>query len=211
VASENSVLTPGAFMRAATNIHTDSIPIVGEILRTIMQFKMYPLEFADRVLFQGMQAADGVQNKLKFAALLFGATLPMSWLSMYMDNHARGKTMPDFDKMNLSEKINYSKDLLFPGLGLLGSFLDPENQSPNAAAKLLSTPAMQLLYEAVVEPIKITEGLLDRDMGKVKKAFKEIGKSIVPGQGIPLISPYIREMFGDKPYLQPGQKQLYGA
>jgi hypothetical protein len=211
VASENSVLTPGAFMRASTNIHTDSIPIVGEILRSMLQFKMYPLEFADRVLFQGMSAADGIQNKLKFGALLFGATLPMSWASMYLDNHARGKTMPDFDKMGLSEKINYTKDLLFPGLGLLGSFLDPNNQSPNAAAKLLSTPAMQLLYEAVVEPIKITEGLLERDMTKVKKAFKEIGKSVIPGQGLPFVSPYMRQMFGDKPYLQPGQKQLYGA
>ncbi len=211
VASENSVLTPGAFMRASTNIHTDSIPIVGEILRSMLQFKMYPLEFADRVLFQGMQAADGVQNKLKFAALLFGATLPMSWASMYWDNHARGKTMPDWEKMNVSEKINYSKDLLFPGLGLLGSFLDPNNQSPNAAAKLLSTPAMQLLYESVVEPIKMSEGLAEGDMGKVKKAFKEIGKSVIPGQGLPYISPYIRQMFGDKPYLQPGQKQLRGA
>lgn len=211
VASENSVLTPGAFMRASTNIHTDSIPIVGEILRSMMQFKMYPLEFADRVLFQGMQAADGVQNKLKFAALLFGSTLPMSWASMYLDNHARGKTMPDFNKMDLSEKISYSKDLLLPGLGLLGSFLDPNNQSPNAAAKLLSTPAMQLLYEAVVEPIKITTGLADRDMKKVKKAFTEIGKSVIPGQGLPLVSPYMRQMFGDKPYLQPGQKQLRGA
>lgn len=214
VASENSVLSPGAYMKAATNLDTRSGTFAGEILRSIMQFKMYPLEFMDRVLFQGMANADGVQNKLKFAALLFGATLPMSWLSMYMDNHSRGKTMPNWEKMTFSEKGNYAKELLLPGIGLLGLFLDPNNQHPNKVASFFTTPAMQLLYEGMVAPLAISEGAIEggeKGHKKVKDAFKAIGKSVIPGQGLPFVSPYMRQMFGDKPYLQPGQKQLYGA
>jgi hypothetical protein len=161
-----------------------------------------------------MANADGVQNKLKFAALLFGATLPMSWLSMYLDNHARGKTMPDWDKMNFSEKVNYSKDLLLPGIGLLGSFLDPNNQHPSKVSQFFTTPAMQLLYQGMVAPLSISEGLIeggDKGHKKAKDAVKAIAKSVIPGQGLPFVSPYMRQMFGDKPYLLPGQKQLRGA
>jgi hypothetical protein len=28
---------------------------------------------------------------------------------------------------------------------------------------------------------------------------------------MPFIAPYMRQMFGDKPYLQPGQTQTYGS
>ncbi len=211
VASENSVLTPGAFIKASSNMGVRSGTIGGEILRSIMQFKMYPLEFIDRVLIQGMGDSDGIQNKLKFAACLFGASLPMSWLSLYLDNHSRGKSMADFSNMSFGDKVSYSQNLLLPGLSLMGSFLDPNNQNPNKAGQLLTTPAIRLLWEGMVGPLKASYGLAEGDTKKFKQAFKEMGKTVLPGQGLPLVAPYMRQMFGDQPYLQSGQKQIFGS
>ena len=126
VASENSVLTPGAFMKAMSTFGSRAGTVHGELLRSIMQFKMYPLEFVDRVLYQGLQNADGVQAKLMFGALLFGATIPMSYLSIYLDNIGKGKTIPDWDRMNFGDKIEFSKNLLLPGIGIMGSFYSPD-------------------------------------------------------------------------------------
>jgi len=210
VASENAVLTPGAFMRASTNLGWRSGTIHGELLRSVMQFKMYSLEFADRVLYQGLKANDGVQNKLIFGALLFGATLPMSWLSMYLDNLGKGKSMPSWDKMNFGEKVDYSKSLLLPGIGMLGNFFSPDKPWSDVGS-FFTTPSLQLLWDSIKLPYRIGEGASEGDMKKVGKAFEKVGRSVVPGMGMPFVTPYMRQMFGDKPFLQPGQTQIYGA
>lgn len=210
VASENAVLTPGAFMKASTNFGKSGT-IVGELLRSMIQFKMYPLEFVDRVLYQGMKSADGAQNKLIYAGVLFGATLPLSILSMMLDNISRGKSMPDWNKMNFGERVSYSQQILFPGLGILAGVLDPNNQSSTKAAQFVTTPSIQFMYEGLFLAPALIEGMGEGDLRRAKKAFKKMGESIIPGMGMPVIAPLMREMFGEKPYLQPGQKQLYGA
>lgn len=210
VASENSVLTPGAFMRAMTNFGTRSGTVHGELLRSIMQFKMYPLEYLDRVLYQGFKSADGVQNKLIFGAALFGATLPLAWLSIYLDNLGKGKSMPDFDRMNFGEKIDFSKNLLLPGLGIMGNFFSPDSPWSDAGS-FFSTPAINLLWDSIKLPYRVTEGISEGDMKKIGKAFQKVGRNVIPGISMPFLTPYMRQMFGDKPYLQPGQVQLYGA
>lgn len=210
VASENSVLTPGAFMRASTNLGWRAGTIHGELLRSIMQFKMYPLEFADRVLYQGFKSADGVQNKLIFGAVLFASTLPMSWLSLYLDNLGKGKTMPSWDLMNFGEKVDWSKNLLLPGLGILGNFFSPDTAWSDAG-KFFTTPSVQLLYDSIKLPYRLVEGANNHDMEKIEKAFLKVGRNVIPGVSMPFITPYMRQMFGDKPYLQPGQRQIYGS
>lgn len=210
VASENVVLTPGAFMKTMSTFGTRTGTVHGELLRSIMQFKMYPLEFVDRVLYQGMKDADGVQGKIMFGALLFGATLPMAWLSMYLDNLGKGKSMPDWDRMNFGDKIEFSKNLLLPGIGIMGSFYSPDKPYLQAGS-FFTTPAIQLLYDSIKLPYRISEGVEQRDMKKIAQAFEKVGHNILPGAGMPFVSPYMRQMFGDKPFLQPGQTQLYGA
>ncbi len=210
VASENSVLTPGAFMKSMSTFGTRSGTLHGEILRSVMQFKMYPLEFIDRVLYQGLQNADGVQGKLLFGAMLFASTLPMSWLSIYLDNLGKGKSMPDFDRMNFGEKIDYSKNLLLPGLGIMGNFFSPDEPWSNAGS-FFTTPALSLLWDSLKLPYRIAEGASQGDMEKIGKAFEKVGRNVIPGIGMPFLSPYMRQMFGDKPFLQPGQVQHYGA
>ncbi len=210
VASENAVLTPGAFMKASSQLGTRSGTLAGELLRSVMQFKMYPLEYMDRVIAQGLRGADGVQGKLLFGALLVGATLPLSWLSMFTDNISKGKTMPDWDDMSFGERVDYSKNLLAPSLGFLGNFMSEDTPFKNAGA-LFTTPAIQLMWDSIKLPYRTVEGVSKGDYEEVEKAVKKIGQNIIPGISLPFVSPYMRLMFGDKPYLQPGQVQLYGA
>lgn len=210
VASENSVLTPGAFMKAMSTFGSQSGTVHGEILRSIMQFKMYPLEFVDRVLYQGLQHADGVQAKIMFGALLFGATLPMSYLSIYLGNLGKGKTIPDWDRMSFGDKIEFSKNLLLPGIGIMGSFYSPDKPYLQAGS-FFTTPAIQLLYDSIKLPYRISEGAEQGDMKKIAQAFEKVAHNVIPGSEMPFVSPYMRQMFGDKPFLQPGQTQLYGS
>ena len=210
VASENSVLMPGAFMKSLSTFGSKAGTVHGELLRSIMQFKMYPLEYLDRVLYQGLKSADGVQGKLIFGAALMGATLPMSYLSIYLDNVGRGKSMPDWDRMNFGEKVDFSKNFLLPGIGILGNFFSSDSPWSNAGS-FFTTPSIQLLWDSLKLPYRVSEGASQGDMKKVGDAFEKVGRNVIPGIGMPFISPYIRQMLGDKPYLQSGQTQLYGS
>jgi hypothetical protein len=209
VAAENVVLTPGTYMKAMTTAGKSG-HIWGEISRSIMQFKMYPLEFADRVLYQGFKQADGVQNKLIFGAVLMGTTLPLSWLTIYLDNLSKGRTMPKWDQMTFSEKADFSKNLLAPGLGILGNFFSERNSRENAGM-FFNTPVLQTIYDSLHLPFRVANGISNDNMKEVKNAFYAVGSDVMPGTAMPFISPYMRQMFGDKPYLQSGQEQIYGA
>lgn len=210
VSAENSVLTPGAFMLASSRMGLRAGTAAGEILRSIMQFKMYPMNYIDRVLYQGIKNADGVQNKIIFGAALIGATLPMSWLVNTLDNLAKGKTNPDWNQMNFGERFDYSKNLLLPSLGFVGNFFSPDKPWGGVGG-MVATPALQTLYNALKIPYRVAEGASQKDMKKIGKAFTDVAKNLVPGSSLPLFSPFMRQMLGDKPSLQPGQVQLYGA
>lgn len=214
VASENAVLTPGMYVKAMTNIPSNFHPIVGEIFKSIMQFKMYGLEYLDRVIYQGLRSADGVQNKLKFAAMLAGATLPASWLVNHLDNIFQGKTDPDWSRLTRGEKIKYSAELLFPGGSIFLRFLDPKNQNQELLTGFFKTPSMQFYGNALSAVMAGLEGYGLQDPEEQKKfqqAIKRLARSIAPGQGFPFVGPYERQMFGEKPYLEPGQQLVYGA
>lgn len=205
--AENSVLTPGAFMRATTTMGTRSGTLAGELLRTVMQFKAYALSFLDRVLYQGFSDADSAQAKIGFMVQLMGATLPMSFLSYWLNNLASGRSMPSWNAMNAQEKINYAADMMFPSAGILVNFFDPERQNQDLIANLLNTPSMKVLSNGISAPLALAGG----DVKKFAKSMEKLGKGITPGLSLPFIDPYLRQAMGDKAYLKPGQVQLYGA
>lgn len=205
--AENSVLSPGAFMRATMTGGTRSGTITGELLRTIMQFKSYPIQFLDRVLYQGFKDADTAQAKVGFMVQLLAATIPMSTLSMYLNNLASGRSMPSWQAMNYQEKLKYAGEIMFPSAGFLTSFFDPERQNPGLISNMLNTPSMRVVSNALVTPLALAGG----DIAKFKKSLLKMGQSITPGLSVPFVDPYFREIFGDKPYLQPGQVQYYGV
>jgi hypothetical protein len=105
VACENAVLTPGDWMKTWMIMGSKPGTVPGEAWRTFTQFKGYALNYVDRVLMAGWQDADGAMARLGWGLQMFTALLPMSYASLYLDNAAKGLTMPDWDQMNYNEKI----------------------------------------------------------------------------------------------------------
>lgn len=207
VASENAVLSPNAFSKAFVSAGLPPGSIGGEIVRSIMQFKSYPLAYIDRVLLGGFKNAVGTQAKLGFALQLFTATLPLSYLSTWMGYAMSGKTMPTWDRMNTTQKINFTLSLLTPGLGILSLIFDPNDQNQNLLTNLFSSPSTQMISSSFSGIMALMEG----NTKTAESQFSRAGNSIIPVKTLPAVSPWVRHMLGDKPYLQPGQKQYYGS
>lgn len=210
VSADNVVLQPGSFMNAITK-HDFHNPVFNSLFQSIMQFKKYPLEFADRVLFQGLKSSDGVKNKLLFAGAYAASMVPLSWLVMNLDYISQGKSLPDWDKMTVNDKIVYSKNLFIPSLGFLSNFLNPNDQSPASVGNYITTPTIKVLNSILTGSAALAESPFTGDFKKVEKSLKNIAEGITPGMGMPFLAPYMHTMYGDKPYLMHGQQQEFGA
>lgn len=207
VASQNAILTPGAFEKAFMLQGTKPGTWKGEALRTFMQFKGFPLSYINRVLVQGWKDADGVQAKLGWALSNFGYILPFSYVSTMMYYLGQGQSMPDPEEMNFNDNLNFWAGIAMPGIGSLSMILDKDNQNQNLINSLMTTPSWRFINNALSAPLSLVTGNPETSLKDTKNA----GQYIMPGMTAPIISPYIKSFLGDKPYLQPGQAQLYGA
>lgn len=207
VASENAYLSPNAFTKAWMTFGTQAGTPWGEVTRQMMQFKGYSISFLDRAIYQGFRDAVGAQAKIGFALKLFGATLPISLLSLYLTNLAAGKSMPSWKAMSTPEKYYNSAQLLAPSMSLVTKILNPHTQGKDELGEIFNGATMQTMGNALKGTLNILEG----DPKSSLKSFKKAGEGMNPASSFPIISPFMRQAFGDKPYLEPGQKQIYGA
>lgn len=205
--AQQTVLSPTAWSKGMIYRGTSPGTINGEILRMVGQFKMYPVDYLDRVWMQGFNNADGLYAKLSFGIKLIAATMPLSYLSMWFDHASQGKSMPDPEYMTFAQKMRFYTSLAAPGVGIFLSLMDARNQNKNLAWSLIRSPSTDLIGDSLSSILAITTG----NLKQAKKELGNVGKSISPVDTVPFISPFLREMLGEKPYLQPGQKQLFGA
>lgn len=206
-AQENAILTPGAWVKTLMNQGTVKGTWAGEAWRMFTQFKGFPLSYMDRALIEGFHDAEGMSGKLYYALQQFGFALPLSYMSTWAYFMGQGKSMPDPSEMSFAENVSFFAGITAPGLGIALSILDPGKQDTNMASAFLLTPALRLLGASVSTPLSLMTGNPD-------KALKNLTKSleyIAPVSTLPIASPYIKKFLGDKPYLQPGQTQLYGG
>lgn len=206
VASENAVLTPGAFVRSFMTQGTNPGSILGEAMRTVMQFKGFPLTYIDRALIGSFKDADGAMGKLAWAMQQFGFVFPLSYMSTYFYYLGQGLSMPDPAKMSVPQKIAHFGQMMMPGLGALSMVLDPQQQNPNLLSSIFTTPSMRLMSNAASVPLALASGNPEK---AGKSALKGL-QYLAPTGAIPFASPYIKAAMGEEPYLQPGQQQLYG-
>lgn len=205
-AADNAVLVPDNFTKAFMYFGTRPGTIIGEALRMVMQFKGFAINFADKVLIQGFQDARNTQMRLRWGLALVAGTLPISYLSDYFDNLAHGKSMPLFSMMNRQEKMDYLINLVQPNLGIFMQVFDPQHQDKGSIQNLLSSPSINFL-SSVVGLAGATTTLNPQKMGK---NLKNIAKNMLPVDTMPVIGPYLNQLLGDKSYLEPGQKMVYG-
>lgn len=206
VASENAVLSPGEFERAWCFQGQPAGTILGEALRTLSQFKMYTMSYIDRVLVNGWKDADTAQQKIMWATSILMGTIPLSVLSIFLDNISNGLTMPDPSLMNIPEREKFLVGLLAPSLAIFSGMLDPKNQNSDMLWSLLGSPSTRLIGNTMAAAWSGVNG----DPKKVGKHLAAAANYILPLQNVPGITPFIRQAMGTEAHLDPGQRHLFG-
>lgn len=201
IAAEDAVLAPGAFERAWLYQGTRPGTVEGSLLRMIGQFKTYPLAGIDRVYAQRFLDKDSAMSKVAWAAQMIAATSGMSYLINFFDYASQGLSMPDMGKMNASQKIVYSLSMMEPTFMLLYKMMDTNKQGKDMAVDMMNSPSLRMISNGVSTILGVPYGNF--------KPGKQLIKDAFPIHTLPIVGPYVDEMLGDKPYLQPGQKKLH--
>ncbi len=87
------------------------------------------------------------------------------------------------------------------------SVLDPHNQNQNLLWGILKTPSLALLGTSFSTALSLASGEGKQSLKNLEKT----ASSLIPINTVPFLSPYMRQILGDEPYLSPGQQQYYGA
>lgn len=206
VASENAVLSPSDFERAWCFQGEPAGTFKGEALRTISQFKMYTLSYIDRVLVNGWRDADTPQQKIMWATSMLMGTLPLSLLSIYLDNLTNGLSMPDWDLMNTPDREKFLVNTLAPSLSIFMGVVDPNNQNSNMLWSLVGSPSTRLIADSMASVAALATG----NINKSNKLLLDAANYLIPLQNLPGISPYIRQAMGQNARLDPGQTIKFG-
>jgi hypothetical protein len=135
----------------------------------------------------------------------------LGYLSMYLLNIFSGKSMPDPSKMSTSQKISHYTGMLAGGLGTFLRIVDPEKQNPDLAVNLLATPGLHVLADPVIGALATTSGLATGNFKQAKKTWKDFARYANPIGTVPILEPWMNDLLGQKPHLEPGQQLIFGA
>jgi hypothetical protein len=207
VASENSVLTPGAWSKAWATFGTSPGTIEGEITRSLMQFKTYAVNYVDKVLVGNWIDAGSAQARFNFALQLMAATMPLSVASMMLDNISNGfAPMPNWSQLSVADREKLMVSLLAPGLSIANKVLNVNNQNQSMLASVLWTPTLRLFSDSASIPWELISG----NTKGMKKSIQRIAGDVIPFDNMPVVSPFMRQVFGLEGYKPPGMTRIYG-
>lgn len=206
IASENMILNPGAFERAFLLRGTKPGTPQGILLRQLSHFKTFTLSFIDKVLVQGYKNADANQMKLQWAAATLIGALPLNYAVMTLENFAMGKTMPDISKMSAGQRIKFLIELIAPGMALFSGVLDQKHVNADQLWSLVLSPSLRLMFNAIGSATVLASG----DSKKIAKQWYHTASYMLPIKTTPVLSPMLNQAMGEKGYLEPGQKHIYG-
>ncbi len=205
-ASDNFALRPREFSRAY--ISADASTVVGQLARTLAQFKMFTIDSAARIV-EGAQDARGVSAKMRFALQTFVGVIPLAYATHVFDSLASGKTPVTAQAlmhMKPSEQFKFVVQIMGSGLGMFAGVLDERNINQGLIMSFLQSPTTRLIEES----LRSAYGLVTGDMKKAKKHFGKALNYVTPFATIPVINVYMHKLLGEKMHLEPGQQQLYG-
>lgn len=204
-AHEFSVLNPTAYTNMIITGNTRAGTIGGEAMRSIFQFKAYPIQYFRRVWVGGMQDFDSYQAKMMYALNMSLGTMMLSGLSEVLVSLSKGLTPPDPTKMSKGEAAQYYIKLLGGGLGVFSTILNDKTTSKSITQAAVLTPSIKLLVDPFVTALSLAHG----DLKGAKNAAREWANVANPVGTIPGISPFIDSFLGNKPYVEPGQRSLF--
>jgi len=172
-----------------------------------MQFKGYAINYIDKVLVGNWIDAGSAQALFQFALQLMAATMPLSVSSMILDNWSNGfQAMPDWNQLSISDREKLVVTLMAPGISLANKVLNTNNQNQTMLANALWTPTLRLLSDSASIPWEAITG----NTKGLKKSIERIAGDVIPFDNMPIVSPYMRQVFGTEGYKPPGLTRLYG-
>ena len=201
-AAHNTVLSPGNFEKAFMYYGTRPGTPLGEIMRTVMQFKGFALSYIRRVLIDGYHDATEAQMRGRWAASLLAGTFALSYASNSLHSLITGKTPVSLSDM---DSLDLFKVLAGP-LGIFLTVLSNQNQNQNLLPKLISTPTINLIGHALSAPLAAITG----NEKTAVRNFRDMASDVLPISTMPIIGTTIASALGKKPYLEPGQELLWG-
>jgi hypothetical protein len=205
-AHEFSTLNPTAYTRMISSGNFQAGTPHGELWRSVMQFKSYPIQYFRRVVTGGMQDMDSNSAKLMYALNMTMGTIMLEALSQTLVAIGQGLSPPDPTKMSNSERSKYFLKLLSGGAGIFNKVMDPKSQDKNLFVSMFNTAALRLAEDPFVAAFALASGNLEG----AKKSAKDFVNVANPLGTVPLVSPYVNSFLGHKPYMEAGQRQLFG-
>lgn len=204
-AHEFAVLNPTAFSRMVTTFNTRAGTRPGEIVRSIMEFKGYPLQFMRRIVVGGMQDMDSYQGKFMYALNMALGTIMLTQLSDALNAISNGLTPPDPRKMSKGEAAKYYAKMMAGGAGIFGTILTNPKDLKTAGGQFIATPSLKLVADPFVAGLSLING----DLKGAKRAVKDWVNNANPIATTYITSPFVDAILGNKPYMEPGQQQLF--
>lgn len=204
VASNDSILTPNAYMHSLIHQGTNPGTILGAAWRLFTQFKNYPATYIDRTLVHGWRDADGPMAKLGWALQNFGYVLPLSYASNAMTYWLKNQTMPDPSQMSASDRLDFELATIFPALGSFLQLTNSQNLNQGLISNLFAGPGLKGISSSLSTTLAFAEG--NTELGK--KNFEKMLSYINPFATVPIIPQMVGAFLGDQPHLQPGQHQI---
>lgn len=205
--ADNVILNPQLFERTFTSFNLREGTIEGTVLQSFMQFKSYPMANLRRNFFEAFSDLKSPQRKLMYGIMMMASTFPLSYASQWLSYYIRGLTMPDFNQMSMSEKIEFGVGMVAPGMGIFLNLLDPHKQNQGLLNNLVATRSNRFLGSALSTALSgIAAPFDDQAAKRFKKNAQRTINYISPISTLPFVEPYMRRATNSEPYLEPGQQ-----
>ena len=204
-AHEFAVLNPTAYSNMWTTGNTLAGTKRGELVRMVMQFKGYPIQWMRRIFVGGMQDMDSYQGKMMYALNMALGTIMLTQMSDILTAISNGLTPPDPRNMSRGEAARYYTKMLAGGTGIFGVILNSGTDVKKAGGQLVGTPSLR----AVSDPLIAAWALGTGDLKGAERLMKDWVNVANPIATAPIVSPFVDKILGNKPYLEPGQHPLF--
>lgn len=206
--STNSVLDPLAFEHMILSGNARPGTPTGELMRTFMQFKSYPISYFRRTIMNGMSEMNTTGAKLQYAVNLAAGNLVLGYLSTVLGSWAKGLTAPDPSQMTTRQQIDYYREMITGSFGVFNRVLDQKDENSHILYDLGFSPSMRLIGDAAATAFALVPNM---DLKTAGKNMADLAKYANPLATTPFLGQQFDKLFGNKPYMEPGQQPLFGT